>query len=178
MQLLLLGNLLLDTLLLQESLLVRHEGLDVADLGQIVVMSRLICPRAALIGCLVLHLITVLRGVRFDSPLLCILLASRFAWLITWLFLMQFWRKAALLHFLPFFFDQGQADLFLFSALLLGVFTLSLLNVKGRLILLLELVDHHVFLRDQQVGALLIVEFLHKFIVCPLEIFGSFHSIL
>ena len=177
MQLLLLGNLLLDALLLEESLLVGDEGLDVADLGQIIVMSRFIGSRAAYIGGWLLHLLTVLGCVRFYSSLLSFSLVARSAGRDTRPLLGQLGRKAALLHFLPFFFDEGEADLFLLLALLLGVFALPLLNVKRRFVLLLELVNHHVFLGDEQVRALLVVELLHKFIVCPLEIFGSFDSI-
>ena len=89
MQLLLLGNLFLDTFLLEESFLIGNECLDVTDLRQIIVMSRLIGPRAAYIGCLVLYMLAVLGGVRFDSPLLRIslhlaaLAHSLLAWSLT-----------------------------------------------------------------------------------------------
>lgn len=38
--------------------------------------------------------------------------------------------------------------------------------------------NNHIFFRNQQVGALLVVEFLHKFVICLFEIFRAFDSIL
>lgn len=60
---------------------------------------------------------------------------------------------------------------------LFGVLLLSLLNIELWLVFLLELVVHHVFLGDQQVGSFLVIELGHKLIICFSKVLGAFDRI-
>lgn len=160
------SNLLFESLLLEEPFLICYERVNIANTINIVVMSRLVGPRAALIFLL-------LPSSWPHPPWIRVLVSGRRRSLSV-----EFGSKTALLHFFPFLLKLSHPYFLLLLPLLFGVLLLPLFDVEDDLVLFLELVDHHVFLGNQQVRPLLVVELLDQLVVRLIEVLGSFDRVL
>jgi len=92
-------------------------------------------------------------------------------------FLVEPGCEAALFHFFLFLLKLSKSDLLLLPPLDFGILLLSLLNVESGRVMLLILVDHHILLRNQEIGSLFVVEFLDQLVICFFETLRAFNGI-